>query len=250
MSYSDSEVSLLHAEYVWCFRFAKYAQIKGELRAELSTMYDLSEEYLSFEKSHSLCCWMSEKNASVTKHQENYIFVFCLTWDGAKDFNIFWGIVDDNTFGSSGYVCHLALVQINLLSIPAITASQDFFSYLYYTRNHILNHELIICIFFSVFCQWESNGALHDYFSWKYGMVRVGDPNDCLVSIFNKTIKFWTRFSTPMFGDFCFSLSKQNNINVKNNINIKKISRMGNRKFHSIYPVVELKGKLLFLHRV
>lgn len=127
MYYSDSEVSLLHAEYVWCFRFAKYAQIKGELRAELCTMYDLSEEYLSFEKSHSLCCWMSEKNASVTKHQENYIFVFCLTWDGAKDFNRFWGIVDDNTFGSSGYVCHLVLVQINLLSIPAITASQDFF---------------------------------------------------------------------------------------------------------------------------
>lgn len=70
--------SLLHAEYVWCVRFAKCAQIKGELSAELTTMYDLSEEYLSFQKSHSLCCWMSERNASITKHQESYIIVVWL----------------------------------------------------------------------------------------------------------------------------------------------------------------------------
>lgn len=67
------------------------------------------------------------ENASITKHQESYILVFCLTWDGAEDFNVFWGIVDDNAFGSSGSVCHLVLVQIHLLSIPAITALQEFF---------------------------------------------------------------------------------------------------------------------------
>lgn len=69
---------LLHAERVWCFRFAKYAQIKGELSAELTTVYDLSEEYLSFQKSHSLCCWISEK-MQVSQNTRKVIFL-CFVW--------------------------------------------------------------------------------------------------------------------------------------------------------------------------
>lgn len=39
-------------------------------------------------------------------------------------------------------------------------------------------------------------------------MIWVGDLKDCLVLVFNKMIKVWTRFSTSMFGDFGFSLCK------------------------------------------
>lgn len=60
--------SLLHIECVSC-QFAKDVHIKGKLNTELTTVYDFSEEYLAFQKSDSLCCWMSEKNASTMKTQ-------------------------------------------------------------------------------------------------------------------------------------------------------------------------------------
>lgn len=41
-----------------------------------------------------------------------------------------------------------------------------------------------------------------------YGRVWVEDLKDCLISVFNKMVKVWTRFSTPMFGDFYFLLCK------------------------------------------